>query len=34
MTQTEFFAYANLDNYADNVNIWYTGSNPGTILGL
>lgn len=34
MTQAEFFAYANLDNYADNVNIWYTGSNPGTILGL
>jgi hypothetical protein len=34
MTQTEFFAYANLDDYADNVNIWYTGSNPGTILGL
>lgn len=34
MTQAEFFAYANLDNYADNVNVWYTGSNPGTILGL
>lgn len=34
MTQAEFFAYANLNNHSGNVNVWYTGSNPGTILGL
>ncbi len=34
MTQTEFFTYANLDNYADNVNIWYVGNNPSTIYGI
>jgi len=34
MTQTEFFTYANLDNYADNVNIWYVGDNPSTIYGI
>ena len=34
MTLPEFLAYANLDDSADNVNVWYTGSNPGTILGL
>jgi hypothetical protein len=34
MTQEEFFAYANLDNHSGDVNIWYTGSNPSTILGI
>lgn len=34
MTQEEFFAYADLDNHSKDVNIWYTGSNPSTILGL
>lgn len=34
MTQTEFFAHVNSNNYADNINIWYTGSNPSTILGI
>jgi hypothetical protein len=34
MTQTEFFTYVNLDNYADNVNIWYVGDNPSTVYGI
>jgi hypothetical protein len=34
MTQTEFFAHVNSNNYADNINIWYTGSNPSTVLGM
>ena len=34
MTQEEFFAYANLDNHSGDVNVWYSGSNPSTILGL
>lgn len=34
MTQEEFFAYANLNNHSGDVNVWYTGSNPSTILGI
>ena len=34
MTQTEFFQYANLDDYANNVNIWYIGNNPSTVYGI
>lgn len=34
MTQEEFFAYANLNNHAGDVNVWYEGSSPSTILGL
>jgi hypothetical protein len=34
MTETEFFAYINLNDHAGNVNIWYLGNNPSTIYGI
>ena len=34
MTLTEFLVYANLNDSANNVNIWYVGDNPSTIQGL